>query len=280
MDEKNNMWSPNNGVRYSNTKLQPQQFWRRYLWQIATAISLLLVIIFASTTVYFATRSYESTTHRLVSPNPTQAATSQPVAVNTPTPTSFSQTPTVGITPTPSPPVAKVGSALCSADASTQWNGWTGTADWKIFNNMLINDGSNGSYQTEPTIVAPCQLDNYADYAVEMRMQIVRGNNCVDMNIRGTASGNDWQGYKAHIGCNGEVSLSAKDNDTLTKASFDPTTAWHVYRLEVKGASIRLLVDGGLLLNTSDNRYLTGSQVGIKSFSTQINISSYKVFVV
>ncbi len=270
------MWPPDNGMRQSG-KLQPRRFWQRYPWQIATAISLLLVVIFVSTTIYFATRRPPQNAPIVIaSSTPTQAATLQPTLASTPTP--LPQTPTVGVTPTPIPatPTKVVGSPLCSADASTQWSGWTGTADWKIFNNMLINDGSNGSYQTAPTIIAPCQLDTVSDYAVEMRMQMVRGNNCVDITTRGTATGGDWQGYKASV-CNGNVQITSSNGDTLTQASFDPTTAWHVYRFEVKGASLKLFVDNGLLLTTSDNRYLMGSQVGIKSFSTQVNISSYKV---
>lgn len=66
-------------------------------------------------------------------------------------------TPTTPLSPTLIPsPTTQVGpgTVLCQADASTQWNGWNGTSDWKILNGMLVNDGTT----FHGAIVAPCQL--------------------------------------------------------------------------------------------------------------------------
>ena len=40
---------------------------------------------------------------------------------------------------------------------------------------------------------------------------------------------------------------------------------------------IRLLVDGGLVVSTTDNSFLKGGQVGLYSFGSQINVRSFRV---
>ncbi|HEY6405857.1 MAG TPA: hypothetical protein VIY29_00160, partial [Ktedonobacteraceae bacterium] len=71
--------------------------------------------------------------------------------------------------------------------------------------------------------------------------------------------------------------LTPPNNDVLTQTPFDPQNNWHIYRLEAKGTRLRLYVDGGLSLETNDNRYLTGGQMGLKSNYTQLEVSSFKV---
>jgi hypothetical protein len=49
------------------------------------------------------------------------------------------------------------------------------------------------------------------------------------------------------------------------------------YWLEVKGNTIKLLVDGALLLDATDNRHLSNGRVGLVSIGAQINVRSFKV---
>jgi hypothetical protein len=65
--------------------------------------------------------------------------------------------------------------------------------------------------------------------------------------------------------------------DSIGQTSFDPGNAWHTYRLEGKGTQINLSIDGRLVLVVNDNRYLSGGQLGFKSFETQLSISNFKV---
>jgi hypothetical protein len=58
---------------------------------------------------------------------------------------------------------------------------------------------------------------------------------------------------------------------------FDPGNGWHTYRLEVKGNSIKLLVDGAPLVEEVDNTILSNCQVGLFSAGAQINVRSFKV---
>jgi hypothetical protein len=61
---------------------------------------------------------------------------------------------------------------------------------------------------------------------------------------------------------------------------FDPNTNWHTYRLEVKGTTLRLLIDGNQVLQVQDTTYLSGGKLGLNSFQTELNVRSYKVFAI
>lgn len=78
----------------------------------------------------------------------------------------------------------------------------------------------------------------------------------------------------------GTVRLTGENyyNDSQGKsASFDPGTSVHLYRVEAKDNTIKLFIDGNLILTMTDNRYLTGSEVGLWSNDVQFQVSSFKV---
>jgi len=55
--------------------------------------------------------------------------------------------------------------------------------------------------------------------------------------------------------------------------SFEPGGEWHTYRVEAKGNEIRLLVDGDVLAEVVDNKYLDGGQVRLWSNeNTQVEV--------
>jgi len=167
-------------------------------------------------------------------------------------------------------------------DWSNGLNGWTGTSDWTVLNGMLHNDGTDSSANS-PTIVAPYQVEGITDYAIEIHMQIVTGSNCFDVTtIRASGSANIWQGYKATI-CGGNAfinagSISGNSFDQLAQVHFDIGNTWHTYRIEVKGTRLSYLIDGKLIMGVDDSRYSSGGRLGFKSYLTQLNISSFKVF--
>jgi serine/threonine protein kinase len=191
--------------------------------------------------------------------------------------------PTVAPTSTsiPKPGPSRV---LYQADWSNSLNGWTGSSDWKAFNDMLISDGTyadtNGS-QLSPTIEPPYQVSETSDYAVEVRIQQVSGQGCFDAAvIRGSVVSDGVQGYRLAIGCYGGASIYAAHGSTLNQLAhvdFNPGNGWHIYRLEAQGTTIRAFIDGLQILEVNDNLYLSGGVVGIKSVSTQIDVSSFKV---
>lgn len=215
----------------------------------------------------------------------TPTASSQQTGTGSSTP-QVQQTPT----PTPSPtPSMKPGDVLYQADST--WGGWNGTADWKVSDGLLLNDGTYADYNAKSTIVAPFQAQT-ADYAITIQMQVVRPFTtgtiypCFYITFRGTALSDGWQGYAAVVCANSSngqvvqiVAIDSSNNifDVLSNAPFDPQNAWHSYRVEVKGTTIKFFVDGGLLLSADDSRYLGAGQIGLLSEYMQVKLNSFKV---
>ncbi|MBX5455268.1 MAG: hypothetical protein IRZ31_00075 [Thermogemmatispora sp.] len=185
------------------------------------------------------------------------------------------------------------GTILCQADAAQGWNGWSGSNDWKVLNGQLLNDGTNDDDSLQPTIAAPCSLNGITNYAVEVTVQIIASNNTYNdgfgITVRGDPTQNPWRGYIAAVtytdfDTNPYKALFAADSldggggQTLAKVPFNPGNHSHLYRVEVKANSLKLLIDGGQELAVTDNRYLTTSQVGLSCYGFQLIITSFKVF--
>jgi hypothetical protein len=200
----------------------------------------------------------------------------------TPAPTQAQ--PTQVLTPTPPP----VGTVLYQANSS--WSGWNGSGGWKVNGGLLLNDGTYADYNTMPTITAPYQPG--ADYAVEIQMQVVSAMTtgtiypCLYITARGTSVSNGWHGYASAICANSVNGQAAQINaidttnneyDRLSSTPFDPQNTWHTYRLEVKGTTIRFLVDGASLITADDSRFLDGSQIGLRSDYMEVKVSSFKI---
>ena len=218
-----------------------------------------------------------------------------------PNPNANSSTPSPSDNTTPSPaggnatntPLATVPTPAaifpCNVDVGT----WTsGSPDWKMLNGMLLNDGTNTNPSGPgPTIVAPCQLGNATNYAVETKIQATGPTSyaCFGITVRGSSAPNGWQGYLASVGgpyadhCDvwGEAWISGSsylgDGVGQAKGPFDPGQNSHTYRVEVNGNVITFLVDGSQLLTLTDNRYLTGSQVGLWDYGMQLQVTSFVV---
>jgi hypothetical protein len=166
---------------------------------------------------------------------------------------------------------------------------WTGgSSDWKVLNGVLLNDGTNETNSGSPTIVAPCQLGNTSNYAVETTIQVLNSGylTCFGISVRGTTVATDtgWQGYIAGIGDCGAVSGAFLGGPTIyngqtgsEQANFNPGTIKHTYRVEANGNTIKLYIDGASWLTLTDNRFLNGSQVGLWCQGEQLQVTSFKV---
>ncbi len=193
-------------------------------------------------------------------------------------PTSSSSVPTTPPTPTSIAP----GTILYQADWSQGLDGWVGSQDWKTQDGMLVSDGTNQPTSAAgPTILAPYQVTASGNFAIEIRVAFKTDQNFSSdpLLFHGSSTADGWQGYKLTV-CVcpvGNIRLTSDDyNDVLGRALFDPGTAWHTYRVEVRGSTMTVIVDGTTLLTVHDSRYLSGGQVGIKS-STQITVSSFTI---
>ena len=214
---------------------------------------------------------------------------SQPVLSYTPTQAQSAptQNPSSAPIPTTPSPSITIGQTLYQADST--WSGWNGTKDWKVNGGLLLNDGTYADYNASATIIAPLQSPT-SDYSVDLQMQVVSAFTtgtiypCFYITFRGTALTNGWQGYAAvvcaNLGHGPAIQIVAIDSsnnvfDVLSTTPFDPQNAWHNYRVEAKGTSIKFFVDGGQLLSADDSRYLGAGQIGFLSEYMQVKISSY-----
>ncbi len=200
------------------------------------------------------------------SPEPPTAipATQPPTATSTPEP----PTPT----PIPPTPAAKPGDVLYQADWSQGMNGWGGTKDWKHGANMIVSDGS------EPlgVVTTPYKPDT-PDYAVEVEMQLTK--------LASSGAAGIWvkvrTGYRAGVGYwPGTATVTAGEElyaQAIGGKPFDPGKEWHLYRIEVKGNTVRIVIDGAPRVEVTDNTYLDPGEVGLAAMYSQLNVRSFKV---
>lgn len=252
-----------------NTSAPEKRFpWAKIAIAQGAAIILLLVVLITVLLVRQPQSAGNSG-----GPGTTSGAT----ATSVPTATS-TLVPTATATPQPKP-----GDLLCNVDVGT-WTG--GSADWRIIDGKLVTDGTGAGGGNGPTKVAPCQLGDIANYAVETKIQATSWTNdypTFGITVRGTPSSNGWRGYAACVGpgfycVNSGAGLSAVRGNNSAQASFNPGLTVHTYRVEVKDNVINFIIDGGLVVTLTDNEYPTGSQVGLWCGTMQIEVFSFQVF--
>lgn len=223
-------------------------------------------------------------------PPPTQIPTQPPATAIPPTPIPPTAIPPTPVPPTPVPPPTATrqppsptprpqpGAVLYEANWSGNLAGWSGGSEWRAVNGMLVNNGS--ASWTPSVALAPFRAAG-DDYVAEAEIQQLEGHGFgvivrVDEG-QTVALGN---GYNAgYVTLDGAcIYLGAPGwSLPLGKRDFTAGTGWHVYRVEVKGNVLRLLIDGGLMVERTDNRFLTGPSVGIWSVAAQINVRKFRV---
>lgn len=276
--EGKNYWPNNDNMDPREGKLRPKSFWRRYFWQLIAIISVVLMLIFAISTFSLLANRSNKTIIAASQITPTQPQQGSTPA--TPTTDAVTATPTVLDTPTATP----IAALPCIVDIGN----WTsGSKNWKILNQTLLNDGSSGylGSGSGPTIVAPCQPGTISNYAVETKIQVISSgyNPCFGITVRGTSTQDGWQGYKAGIGDCGTISdarLSGPDyfyDQQKKDAPFDPGKTLHTYRIEVRDNTVKFQIDSSTILTLTDNRYLNGAEVGLWDQNVQLQVVSFKV---
>src|SRR5229473_1673486 len=178
-------------------------------------------------------------------------------------------------------PVASAGAELYSiSDWSKGMSGWSTVQGWKTVDNMLVNDGSvpNDFVWT----IAPFTPFK-ADYAVEVQLQRVGKSSGEDYQSTGIVMrGGNNKGYLMEYNGEGSALIITMEHVfvnsyAIDKWPFEPGNDWHTYRAEVKGNKVRLLIDGTVIIDATDNQYLDPGQVGLWSKGFQVNIRSFKV---
>jgi len=233
-----------------------------------------------------------------------------PIATITPTPVTVAPSPTIKPTATPSHPV------LYRADFSQGSQGWLDSSyppqwTYSATDKALESDGSLPCCTPVTTLanvvlVAP-YMAHVSDYAVEARIKItglnqnhpysndqppffglyVRGD---DANGQGYMAGVGWiyTTPNGQIGSNGPLSYliglgsnPAFYNTLDTGAEkYGLDTAWHTYRLEVKGNSFMLKIDNKPVYShlIHDNLFSYGPRVGLENYNCLLQVQSFTVY--
>ena len=280
----NDNWPESQGeAQYpGGEKVRQRSSLRPNFWKVVALGSLILVVVFAVMSIALLMNH----------PQPSSSQTTAIIPAPSKQPTTPQMTPTGSVDTTPTAttstdtPTPVLQSGLpCTVNMATWSNG---SADWKVLNGMVLNDGTNGNATSNngPTLVAPCQIGTATNYVIESKIQVISTQSgfSFGITVRGNPASAGWQGYRAGIGNDnssfGTVRLSGENYDDTTQgenASFDPGTSVHLYRVEAKDNTIKLFIDGNLILTMTDNRYLTGSEVGLWSNDVQLQVSSFKV---
>jgi len=191
-----------------------------------------------------------------------------------PEPTTRQLPPTSAPTPLPGPP-PEPGTLLYVGDWGQGLSGWNASTEWKVLDNLLLNDGSRRigccvhSLKDAPTIRVPYRPPT-RDYAAEAEMQTARTNWTVISSFGLMVRNNYAAGF------NYDTLFMDVGDKRVKLPNFNPEQ-WHTYRLEATGNTVRFLVDGTLVGEAIDNRHLEPGQVGFWSFGVQTSIRSLKV---
>lgn len=188
---------------------------------------------------------------------------------------------------------------LYITDWSKDLNHWTAGSEWKwIQSNVVGSDGGQGQqgYNENPHdyfLVAPYNPDN-ADYEIDAQIQYLHSasNNAGDFGII-VRSDQDGNGYfcgfdasESHYDIelmhnNGYGSLSTtsltQNYATIGDNPITMDNQYHTYSTRVQKNVITLLVDGKQMAQVTDNTYLSAGLVGLRAYSTVVDVHSLRV---
>jgi len=170
------------------------------------------------------------------------------------------------------------------ADWSQGFNGWAGSQSWKTVNGIIVNDGTEFG-----TIMSPLEpgREGVANYAVEAEIQAIKEGRDSSFGI--VVRSNYYAGYIFSSGGglfyvdHHSAVISVTEcptcymSEILAENAFGLDNEWHIYRVEVFGNELRLLIDGREFVRVTDNRFLEGGEIGLWSCNTQLQVRSFRV---
>lgn len=275
------MWNP----------IQINRFSSRFVSKTFLCVLVLLLVACSSGSTTIVTQNCQASNGSICQQKANASNSSSTTNVSSGTTSSLpSPTPTPTPTPTPEP---KKGDTLYQANWSSGMNGWIGSNDWHVVSGMLVNDGTQYETDGNPTIIAP-YLPSSADYAVIADIQLVRysdegsisGLDDFGIVVRSPEGGGGYSfivcasaGFQSCGKNDDEVLLSDGNAAPIDEMQYHPQSKWHTYRIEVKGDTITVLIDGGTVFQDTDNKYLDAGRIGLWSNDSQISIRSFKVIM-
>jgi hypothetical protein len=158
-------------------------------------------------------------------------------------------------------------------DWSEGTSGWAAAGQWKTAGGMLVTDGSSDSFA-----VAPVDLTDYPDYAIECEIQLLNPNSDTDVYL--LARMINGSGYWAGFDSNNTrmiIGYGSYGKRGFARVDFVLDGGWHKYRLEVRGNTLKLFFEGAEVARAMDNRALEPGTVGIYCGNGQIDVRSFRV---
>lgn len=188
-------------------------------------------------------------------------------------PTAVTTTPTTGVprgSTTATQPVLAPGTVLYAADWSTGLNGWTGSSQWKSVPGAMVSDGTAFT-DSDSTVTAPF-FPTTSNYRIEATAAIVkRGFGC-QFGLYGRG------GYT--VGTTEDGYVDGSRPFLVAKGLLDTLAeTFHTYAASFHGNRIELEVDGAVVLQDADNRFLAPGRVGVTSRGCQVELRSFTVTV-
>ncbi len=243
-------------------------------WRVITRVGVVVGIIAALITIVGVVHGFSPR-----SPNTAGSTTDQPTQqARGPSPTSVPLAPTN----TPLPP--QPGTVLYQANWSSGSAGWSAGGPWKVLNGTLLNDGTQWGAIFAP--YAPTIRDYAAEASIQVQSQsrspafavFARASSSGSYSVNGYVGG--ITGYLDADGYNDTAALGIDSLNCFGTPGcipYSPDSGWHTYRIEVKGNSIKVLIDGGYILGLTDNQYLDPGRVGLTCRDAQIAVQSFTV---
>jgi hypothetical protein len=154
-------------------------------------------------------------------------------------------------------------------DWSAGTSGWAAAGQWKTAGGMLVTDGTSDSFA-----VAPVDLTDYPDYAIECEVQILDPEKTDVFLLARMINGT---GYKGGFDARRSRMVISYKNTKLGYSRFVLDSNWHTYRLEVRGNNIKLFFEQAEVARAIDNRAVEPGTVGIYCGNGQISVRSFRV---
>jgi len=148
---------------------------------------------------------------------------------------------------------------------------WIGSEDWRATDGTLTTDGSNGWSRA----LAPYGALT-ADYAVDAQVQWVRGDGGFGIVVQGQP-GDDAHFYRAGYEGGTWIVAPGQAEPSLASRPSRRDTDVHVYRVEVRGASVRLLVDGALQVEASGGAPAPGRSAGLWAANAMVKVRRFAI---
>jgi hypothetical protein len=80
-------------------------------------------------------------------------------------------------------------------------------------------------------------------------------------------------------GCGGfdQALIGLRDGQRIEAKALSANNEWRTYRAEAQRNALELIVDGSVIIETADNRFLSGGTVGLWSTSAQVEVRNFRV---